>query len=229
VENDRLNPPTNFTFNICGLSDQKCASSDPLLPSYGVAVQNWGGNCALAGEGPPVFMPADLNNPQTGGITVSHWAAPVPPNSPVQCGQTSDDHHQVPRRSITFKLLCEPTATSLTTLNAIQEGECHYVITALTKAACGIIYDGADSKSAQDKENGERSAEGGAVFGFMVLGAVLFVFGWAGVHYYQHRELPFAVPGVGNLSRGSSVPAGAPTAGSGFGSSSTGYSVVGGH
>jgi len=232
VENDRVNPPTNFTFNICGLSDEKCTSSDPLLPSYGVAVQNWDNNCALVGEGQPIFMPYDLSNPQTGGINVSHLAAPVPPNSPIQCAPNNQG--VTPRRSITFLILCDSAATTntLNVLYADQEGECHYVITAKSKAGCGIIYDGADSKSAQDKEAGERSAEGGAVFGFMVLGAILFVGGWTGVHYYQHRELPFSIPGVGNLSGGPRATAsGASFSGSGggFGSSAAGYSNVGGH
>lgn len=217
-----------------GLSDQRCApfNNNPLLPAFGVAVQNYDGNCALSGEGAPVFRVLNVKNPATGGINITHDAAPEQANDPNMCAVEPDG--TIVNRQTTFVMNCDPN-TDFAVDYADEEGECNYFVYIRSKAGCGIIYNGPDSQAAADKEAAERGAEAGAVIGFMILGSILFVGGWAGLHYFNHKELPFSIPFVGNLARGPSGSTGgggfsaAPATGSGFGSSGSagGYGQVG--
>lgn len=213
-------PGTTFSFNICGLSSDTCnpLNNDTYVPKTGVAVQFSDGICALAGEGAPIFTPMDLSNPATGGISLLHHAAPIQFIDSRRCAAVNGI--EVNRR-VQFNISCDPNVPTLVTKPAIENPECNYIIPIASKFGCGKIYDGPDSQAAANKEAGERGAEAGAVIGFMILGAVLFVGGWAGTHYFRHRELPFSIPGVGNLASGP-APAGSGfsgTTGSGFGSS----------
>ena len=61
----------------------------------------------MLGIGPPVFKLKDPQNPETGGITVSHFSVPPSGDDPFWCGwdpKTGTQH----RRSITFDITCDP-------------------------------------------------------------------------------------------------------------------------
>jgi hypothetical protein len=202
------------------MADYKCLPlfNSTAVPSVGVAVQITDDNCALAGEGAPIFSPMDPTNPATGGISVLHHAAPVQFDDSRRCAPVNGVEVN---RMTTFNISCDSNVQTLNVESTQEVSECNYVTSITSKFGCGRIYDGPDSQAAANKEAAERGAEAGAVIGFMILGSVLFVGGWAGLHFYRHKELPFSIPGVGNLASGP-APAGSGfsgTTGSGFGSS----------
>jgi hypothetical protein len=137
-ETDRINPVTSFAFNICGLSDVQCVEEGvgPGYPKYGVAVQQWQGGCAIAGEGHPLFLPVDITNPLTGGINVTHDGAPYSEGE--NCGQDINGVDIV--RSVTYKILCDPNVPTLEVDYAIEESKCQYVIEMRSKAGCSVIH-----------------------------------------------------------------------------------------
>ncbi|KAA0152710.1 hypothetical protein FNF27_06443 [Cafeteria roenbergensis] len=221
-------PGTNFTFNICGKSSQVCPqfNNNPFLPTQGVAIQNYGSTCVLAAEGAPFYQVRDPKNPETGGINITHDAAPEQIDDPNRCTPLPDGTSVF--RSTTFMFTCDKSVQTLQATGAYEESECKYVIRIRSAFGCGRIYDGPDSKAAEDKEAGERGAEAGAVIGFMILGGILFVIVWAGIFYYYHREIPFSIPFVGNLARTPAAPSGGGfgASGSGFGASGAGGSYA---
>ena len=88
-----------YNFNICGYAAFECEPTWSSVYRTGVAVQFWGSpppcnhsapqctdyygqpvcctsDCEVLGVGPPVFQLKQPNNPQTGGILVTHRGAP---------------------------------------------------------------------------------------------------------------------------------------------------------
>ncbi len=211
-----------------GKSSQVCPqfNNNPFLPTQGVAIQNYGSTCVLAAEGAPFYQVRDPKNPETGGINITHDAAPEQIDDPNRCTPLPDGTSVF--RSTTFMFTCDKSVQTLQATGAYEESECKYVIRIRSAFGCGRIYDGPDSKAAEDKEAGERGAEAGAVIGFMILGGILFVIVWAGIFYYYHREIPFSIPFVGNLARTPAAPSGGGfgASGSGFGASGAGGSYA---
>ncbi|KAA0146101.1 hypothetical protein FNF31_04141 [Cafeteria roenbergensis] len=140
IETDR--PETSFTFNVCGLSSQRCGppQNQSATPVFGVAIQNLSNDtCVIAGEGFPIFQPLDTDNPITGGINITHTAAPQDETSPFAC--PAKPNGELVSRQVKYMMNCDPNVPTIETDFAIEESECSYVISMRSAAACGVPND----------------------------------------------------------------------------------------
>lgn len=157
-------------------------------------------DCEIIGIGQPYYEPRVPSNPLTGGINITHTGVPEFDSDKYKCSYVPGIG-TYRGRAINYIMDCDPNENGLVVTKSTEDPQCTYNLFIRSKYACGRIYDGPDSKAGQDKESQAAASVGGESFGYVVLGSVLFGLGFIGVHYYQHRELPFSIPGVGNLGR----------------------------
>lgn len=236
----------SYSFNICGNTSTICAPNYPLYGSHGVAVQSWTdapacpggptqsgcfdwdtntpvcctGSCAVLGTEYFRFDIVDPSNPLTGGVQLIHGGMPPDDADPYNC-PINPATGLARERQLTIQLQCDPSgsATTLQVLGTSEPSTCSYVLTAKTKAACGV---------AGDIFDGYRDNPGHS-FGFVILGSTLtiatyFALGFADARGWLDpvkRRMPACCRCGSGASSGSSG-----VSGSGFGSSSA-YKSVG--
>lgn len=233
-----------FHFNICGNAQQHCDPKDWDNPyNYGVAVQMWGetpscstpadrtctdstdpgekvcctAECELLGSGFPVFNIVDENNPETGGINITHTGVPPSTLDPNPCpyDPTTGGYQS---RQVVYHMMCDKKGKqgSLTVTDAYEGPQCVYNLNIKTVHACGVVYSGVDSAKSQKKKDGGAIA--GAYFGGV---ATVFAIGGAAYWYF------YVYQKGGYSGFGASAASGFTASSAAVGSSSAAYSSVG--